>query len=73
MSTTDQELEIGKVYNVSSDRKGNFQMRLTHFGEIWASGVITRGKTIAISEGNVKEEGEEITVRRSWTTFTLAQ
>lgn len=62
-------LEIGKTYHVVSQRKGRFVMRLTHHDETWASGIIVKGKASAILAYNEVHEGEEVTVRKSWTTF----
>jgi hypothetical protein len=66
-----QNLEVGKIYNVISQRKGNFKMKLTSQSEEWATGIITKGKAKAICSYNEVEEGEEVTVRKSLTTFTV--
>ena len=65
-----QNLEVGKIYDVVSQRKGKFKMKLTHHDETWATGVITKGKAKAICAYNEVEKGEEVTVRKSLTTFT---
>ena len=65
-----QILEVGKIYNVVSQRKGKFRMQLTHQDETWASGIITKGKAKAILDYNEVEKGEEVTVRKSFSTFT---
>ena len=65
-----QTLEIGKIYDVFSSRKGKFRMQVTHQDETWATGVITKGKAKAILAYNEVEKGEEVTVRKSLTTFT---
>lgn len=65
-----QNLEVGKIYDVVHQRKGNFRMQLTHHDETWASGIITKGKAKAILAYNEYEKGEEVTVRKSFTTFT---
>ncbi len=64
-----QNLEVGKIYDVVSQRKGKFRMQLTHHDDTWASGVITKGKAKAILAYNEVEKGEEVTVRKSFTTF----
>jgi hypothetical protein len=66
-------LEIGKTYDVVCQRKGKFQMQVTRQDETWASGIITKGKAKAILTYNEVEEGEEVTVRKSFSTFFLAQ
>lgn len=50
-----QNLEVGKIYDVVSQRKGNFRMQLTHHDETWASGIITKGKAKAILAYNEVE------------------
>lgn len=65
-----QNLEVGKIYDVVSQRKGKFRMQLTHHDETWASGIITTGKAKAILAYNEVEKDEEVTVRKSFTTFT---
>lgn len=65
-----QTLEIGKIYDVFSSRKGKFRMKVTHQDDTWATGVITKGKAKAILAYNEVEKGEEVTVRKSLTTFT---
>ena len=65
-----QVLEVGKIYDVVSQRKGRFTMQLTYQDETWASGVITKGKAKAMLAYNEVEKGEEVTVRKSLTTFT---
>jgi len=65
----EEKLEYGKIYNVSSQRKGKFQMKLIHQDETWATGVITNGRASALSWYNEVEEGEEVTVREEHTVF----
>ena len=65
-----QVLEVGKIYDVVSQRKGRFTMQLTYQDETWASGVITKGKAKAMLAYNEVEKGEEVTVCKSLTTFT---
>lgn len=67
------DLEIGKVYDVASSRKGNFKMKLTYQDDTWATGVITKGRAKAILKYNEVEQGEEVTVRKELTTFTLSK
>jgi len=65
-----QILEVGKIYDLSCQRKGKFRMKLTHHDETWATGIITKGKAKAILAYNEVEKGEEVTVRKSFSTFT---
>ena len=65
-----QNLEVGKIYDLVSQRKGKFRVQLTYQDETWASGVITKGKAKAILDYNEVEKGEEVTVRKSFCTFT---
>jgi len=71
MSTT--EIEVGKPYKVVSQRKGTFTGIATSVSDEWVTVLITRGKAKAMLSYNEREAGEEITVRRSLTTFTLRE
>lgn len=64
------ELQVGKIYDVYSNRKGKFRMKLTSQCETWATGIITKGKAKAILEYNEREKNEEVTVRKSFSSFT---
>lgn len=57
--------EIGKVYEVRHSRKGNFVMRATKVSDEWLTGVILDGVAGAIMEDNVRDEGEEVSVRNT--------
>ncbi len=63
-------LQVGKTYRVNSSRKGVFVGRMLGFDDTWASILITEGKAKAMLEYNERNEGEEVTVRRSFCTFT---
>lgn len=63
-------MEIGKTYLVNSSRKGTFTARLQRLDETWATLLITAGKASALLEYNERKKGEEVTVRRSFCTFT---
>ena len=71
-SITD-ELTVGATYKIRSNRKGTFVARLTHVDQTWAAGVIVSGKAQAILKENEVEQGEEVTVRRSFCTFTKVE
>lgn len=63
-------IEIGKTYKVNSSRKGKFIGIVTSSSEEWATILITKGKAKAMLDYNEREQGEEVTVRRSFCTFT---
>lgn len=63
-------LENGATYAVSSQRKGSFVGRLVSHNDTWATLEITQGKAGAMMAYNEVEKGEEVTVRRSFTSFT---
>ena len=63
-------LEVGKTYLVNSQRKGTFMVRLTHCDDTWATGTIVGGTAKAMMDYNVRETGEEVTVRREFCKFT---
>ena len=63
-------LEVGKTYTVNHSRKGAFTGRLLGFDDTWATVLITDGKAKAMLDYNEREEGEEVTVRKSFCNFT---
>lgn len=71
MSTT--EIVVGKPYKVVSRRKGTFTGIAASVSDEWVTVLITRGKAKAMLSYNEREAGEEITVRRSLTAFTLQE
>lgn len=71
MNTT--VIEVGKPYKVISQRKGTFSGVATSVSDEWVTVLITRGKAQAMLSYNEREAGEEITVRRSLTAFTLLE
>ena len=60
----------GHVYLVNSSRKGTFVGMLVSADETWATFEITAGKAKAMLAYNEREKGEEVTVRRSFCSFT---
>ena len=64
------ELTIGKTYRVNSSRKGTFIGIVTQCDDTWATVLITRGKASAMLDYNEREQGETVTVRRSFCTFS---
>jgi hypothetical protein len=64
------KLQINKIYDVFSNRKGEFRIKLTSQCETWATGIIIKGKAKAICEYNEREKGEKITVRKEFSSFT---
>lgn len=62
-------IETGKTYNVRSNRKGNFQGRVTRTDETWTTLEITSGRAGALCSYNEREVGEEVTVRNEFCSF----
>lgn len=62
------EYKIGGVYDVNHSRKGKFTIRVMWEDEEWVAGSIVRGTAQALCNYNVKETGEEITLRKSFIT-----
>lgn len=59
--------EVGKIYDVRHSRKGNFTLEVTGVDGEWVTGRIVRGVAGAMMRYNVREAGDEITVRASMT------
>lgn len=64
--------ENGKVYIINHSRKGTFGMRVDSQDEEWLTGEVVGGTAKAIMEYNVKEKGEEITVRKNLIKNSIA-
>lgn len=62
-------LEVGKEYGVKNERKGEFVMRISKIDGEWITGIITDGVARAVMSYNVKDVGEEVTVRACHTIF----
>lgn len=60
----------GRLYEVNHSRKGTFKMRVLGVTREWVTGVIVEGRAQAFLDYNVKEEGEEVTVRDSLCSLT---
>ena len=58
------------TYHVDHSRKGKFTMRVDSLNGEWVSGQIVAGTAKAMLDYNVKETGEDITVRLSHCKFT---
>jgi len=65
-----ETLEIGRAYNVNHSRKGKFVMIVESQDETWVHGTVVSGVAKATMDYNVKEEGEEISLRKELCTFS---
>jgi hypothetical protein len=66
-------LLIGKKYNVNHTRKGKFTIMVSDDDGDFVTGVIKEGTTKAIMDYNVKRKEEEVSVRKCFCSFELAQ
>lgn len=65
-------IEIGKTYQVNHQRKGRFTLHITSASDEWVDGVVVSGVAEAALQGNEREAGEPISIRRSLCQFTEA-
>lgn len=56
----------GRVYTVDHSRKGKFTLLVTSQTDEWVTGTIVDGTAKAMLDYNVREVGEEVTLRRSF-------
>lgn len=56
--------ENGRVYIINHSRKGKFGMLVEKQDDEWLYGKVAGGTANAIMDYNIKETGEEITVRK---------
>lgn len=62
-------LVVGKEYEVRNSRKGTFRMRITKPDGEWITGEITSGVARAVMYHNVRDVGEEVTIRDKHSYF----
>lgn len=67
------ELEPGKTYLVTAQRKGTFMMKVTSQDDTWTHGIVAGGKTAAMLDYNVKGAGDEVTCRTSFIQRAIEQ
>jgi hypothetical protein len=63
------ELEIGKVYEISHQRKGTFIGNIKNLSEEWVTFELIEGDVEYLSANVSLDIGEEETVRMSFCTF----
>ncbi len=66
-------IETGKTYLITAQRKGTFMMRVTEQCDTWITGIVCGGKTTAIRDYNVKGVGEEVICRASFILSAVEQ
>lgn len=66
-------LEIGKEYLITHNRKGKFQAIVKDFNSEWVAIEITKGKAGAALEYNERFAGEKMTVRKGFCRFSEIQ
>ena len=62
-------IEIGKIYLVNHDRKGQFVIKVTSVRDDFVTGIILNGHTSTMLHYNEQYEGELITIRMSLCGF----
>ena len=67
---TTEDLQTGKVYEVTHVNKGTFHLRLTHHNKKWITGDIVKGAAGAVLDHNKRACGESITFRKELAVFT---
>lgn len=60
------KFEVGKTYRVQHSRKGTFILLVTSKTDEWVTGTIMEGTAKAMLDYNVREAGEDITLRLSF-------
>ena len=61
-------MEIGKIYNVTHSRKGNFTVKLLDQDDTWSTVLMVAGHTTTMLRENQAFEGDEETLRTSFFT-----
>jgi len=60
--------EENKLYALNCTRKGKISIKVTGQCETWLHGIIVDGTTNAMLAHNVKFEGDDVTLRKSFIT-----
>ena len=63
------EMEVGKCYKVTHLRKGTFEGKLVRDGGEFLTFLVTNGAAKAMLPENVKEEGEEVILRKNFGKY----
>lgn len=63
------KLKKKQLYAVKHSRKGKFNLLITEISGEWITGIIKKGTANALLDYNVKETGEEITIRECLCKF----
>lgn len=61
----EKPMAVGDVWYVHSSRKGKLVLRVTRLDETWLTGDILDGTSTAMNPDNIREVGEDVTIRRS--------
>ena len=67
------KLEAGTTYKLCHARKGNAVVKVLQIGEPWIDVQIVSGHLQGIGDGSYRGPGDEVRVRDSLSTFTLAE
>lgn len=65
--------QVGATYLISHTRKGRFFMRVTGQSDECLNGIVVAGTAKAMLDYNVKEAGDEVTLRKSFITSAVVQ
>lgn len=65
------EIRLNKIYEVNHSRKGRFIIRITRQDEESVTGILQAGKPKMMNPDNEIDDGEEITLRKSFCTFAV--
>lgn len=65
--------EVGKTYTIDHTRKGRFTGIVTGIRDEWVTIQITAGRARALVPMNERSEGDHLTVRAAFCTFTEVQ
>ena len=61
-------MEIGRTYNVTHSRKGDFTIKLLNQDDTWSTVLMVAGRTTTMLPENRAFKGDQTTIRTSFLT-----
>jgi len=67
----DIKLQKGEIYQVNHSRKGVFNLLVVNQGSDFVTGIIVKGKAMAMLKYNERKQSDSITIRKSLCEFHI--
>lgn len=64
-------MEKGKIYRITHERKGTFDLQVTYVDKTWVHGTIVSGETGTLKRDNARYPGDTIALAKSLIKDTV--